>query len=104
MILLAALAACALPWVPASSAGVRHVVVVNLLPAPASVALEQGPRHMAVATGAIESKRDRTFDIPEGTTTLAASSSACASAKHLALPTQANVRVVINTGCALSIQ
>jgi hypothetical protein len=86
---------------PASSAGVRYVTVVNLMSAPATATLHQyGP----VGTKTIASRYDHTFDIPPGSTTLSVTSAACSSEKRLALPTQEKIRVVINTGCALSIQ
>jgi hypothetical protein len=86
---------------PATSAGVRYVTVVNLLAAPATAVLHQyGP----VGKDTIASKRDFTFDIPPGSTSIVVTSSACSGEKRLALPTQERVRAVINTGCALSVQ
>jgi len=86
---------------PASSAGVRHVTVINLLSAPATATLHQyGP----VGTKTIASRYDHTFDIPPGSTYVVVTSTVCSGEKRLTLPTQDTVRVVINTGCALSIQ
>jgi len=95
---LCLVAACALP---ATAAGVRYVTVVNLLSASATAVLHQyGP----VGAKTIASRYDHTFDIPPGATYLVVTSSVCSGEKRLALPTQETVRVVINTGCALSIQ
>jgi hypothetical protein len=99
--LAAFIGAIATATLSASSAGVRYVTVVNLASAPATAVLVQ---HGAVATKTIASHYDHTFDIPPGTTTLLVTSAVCSGEKRLALPTQEKVRVVINTGCALSIQ
>ena len=85
----------------ASSAGVRYVTVVNLLSASATATLHQyGP----VGTKTIASRYDHTFDIPPEATYIVVTSAVCSGEKRLTLPTQETVRVVINTGCALSVQ
>ena len=100
-VLAAVVGALATAIAPASSAGVRYVTVVNLLAAPATAVLHQyGP----VGKATIASRYDFTFDIPPGSTSLVVTSGACSGEKRLQLPTQEKVRVVINTGCALSIQ
>jgi hypothetical protein len=86
---------------PAPSAGVRYVTVVNLLSAPATAVLHQ---YGQVGTKTIPSRYDHTFDIPPGSTSITVTSGACSGEKRLSLPTQERVRVVINAGCALSIQ
>jgi hypothetical protein len=101
LIAFALIAGSLAPVAPASSAGVRHVTVVNLVSAPATATLVQ---HGTVGTKAIASRYDHTFDIPPGATTLLVTSAACSGEKRLSLPTQEKLRVVIGTGCALSIQ
>jgi len=99
--LAALIGAIATAALPAASAGVRYVTVVNLLNAPATATLHQyGP----VGSKTIPSRYDHVFDIPPGATTIAVTSSACTGEKRLALPAHEKVRVVISAGCALSIQ
>lgn len=86
----------------AAAAGVRHVVVVDLMTAPAKAVFDQG--YGPVASGEILAKRDRAFTMPPGPTAVTVSSSVCSSAHRLALPSQDTIRVVVNPGCHLSIQ
>lgn len=100
---LIAFGAIAFGATPASSAGVRYVVVVNLTNERVTASFFQTGTS-PVAKGPIESKRDYTFDMPPGSTEVTVTASACPGGKKLRLPTQEHVRVVVNTGCYLSIQ
>jgi len=99
--LAAFIGAIAIATLPASSAGVRYVTVVNLLSAPATATLHQ---YRPVGSKTIPSRYDHVFDLPPGATSIVVTSSACTGEKRLALPAREKVRVVINPGCALSIQ
>ena len=101
MIVVALVAGSLALTAPASSAGVRYVTVVNLAGAPATATLVQ---HGTVATKTIANRYDHTFDIPPGSTTLLVTSAICSGERRLWLPTIEKVRVVINTGCAMSVQ
>lgn len=103
MTLTAILAVVMVGAVPASSASMRRVTVVNLMVVSATVQFDQGSRNPVA--GAIESKRDRVFEIPDYSTTLVVTSTACPSGKRLAVPAKPyEIRLVINPGCALSVQ
>ena len=98
-----ALVACATALIPASSASMRRVTVVNLMVVSATAQFDQGSRNPMAGT--IESKRDRVFEIPDYNTTLVVTSTACPNGKRLAVPAKPyEIRLVINPGCALSVQ
>jgi hypothetical protein len=100
---LVALVAFIVGVVPASSASMRRVTVVNLMAVSATVQLDQGSRNPM--TGTIESRRDRVFEIPDYNTTLVVTATACPNGKRIAVPAKPNeIRFVINPGCALSVQ
>jgi len=86
---------------PAAAAGARFVTVVNLSGYAAHAVFDQGLG--PVVSGPVSDRRDATFGMPEGSTGLVVTTMACRSAR-LALPNQASLRVVVNTGCHLSIQ
>ncbi len=103
---LAIVAGCAVlafGGVQAGAAGVRTVTVVNLMTTPAYVAIDQGYR-TPTASAEVASRRDHDFSLPVGSTSVDVTSSACGGAKRIVLPSTPHVRVVINTGCHLSIQ
>lgn len=86
-----------------AAGGVRTVVVVNLLTASAHVTIDQGYR-TPTAVADVATRRDHSFSIPLGLTGVDVTSSVCSGAKRIALPNAEHVRVVVNTGCHLSIQ
>lgn len=85
---------------PVSSAGVRYVIVVNLLSVPATAVLHQ---YGTVGTKTIPSRHDHTFDIPPESTSITVTSDGCSGEKRLALPQRERVQVVITAGCVLSL-
>ena len=96
------LATCVLGVVVAAVPG-RRVTVVNLMPVAASAQFDQGSRNPMAGT--IEFRRDRVFEIPDYATTLVVTSTACPNSKRLAVPAKPlDIRLVINPGCALSVQ
>lgn len=101
--IVAGCSALALGGSNAAAAGARTVVVVNLLTAPARVTVDQGYR-TPTAVAEVPSRRDHSFSVPLGNTSVDVTSSDCSGAKRIALPIAPTVRVVINAGCYLSIQ